>query len=458
MKKSRHPHVLQVCTADGGGGAELSAWNLHRSLQARGVTSWLAVGRKTRDDENILLIPNERSRNLWVKAWHGMQLRIPSRRSWSRAVRTMNAVTGAIASLGELRRVFNIRWKGLEDYSYPGTGSLLDLPPRRPDIVHCHNLHGGYFDLRELPRLSHMVPTIIDLRDEWALTGHCAYTLGCERWLIGCGACPDLARYVPISRDGSHANWLEKRRIFSASRVYLAAPSSWLLDRALQVIESPAMARVIWNGIESEIFSPGSGSEARERLNLPQDVPLVLTSAHTGFKDAETVFAAVRRVESDLRGDGRPVLLVLGMDAGPATMGSWAVRYLGFVANRRHMADLYRSADVFVHAARGEVFGKTIAEAMACGTVTIATEVGGIPEVFGDLAVILVPPQDPAALAQALRDLVWGAPRRMNLGREAARQAVEKFTLERQTERWLAYYDGVLDDWNSSDEASRVSS
>jgi glycosyltransferase involved in cell wall biosynthesis len=217
------------------------------------------------------------------------------------------------------------------------------------------------------------------------------------------------------------------------------------------------MARVIWNGIESEIFRPGSRDQARERLGLPPDVPLVLTSAHTGFKDADTVFAAVRKVECDRDGDARPTLMVLGMDAGPATIGSWEVRYLGFVADRRRMADLYRSADVFVHAARGEVFGKTIAEAMACETVTIATAVGGIREVFGDSAAILVPPNEPLALAESLRAVLGDAPRRVDLGREAARYALARFTLEQQTERWLSYYDDVLADWHARGEASPAS-
>jgi glycosyltransferase involved in cell wall biosynthesis len=458
LNDTQYPCVLQVCTADGGGGAELSAWNLHHGLRARGVTSWLAVGRKTRDDDTVFLIPNERSRNAWVRTWRGMQLRSSSRRLVNRAVNAVNTAIGAVASVGEPRRLLDVRWRGREDFDFPGTGSLLDLPPRRPDILHCHNLHGGYFDLRELPRLSRLVPTVIDLRDEWLLTGHCAYTLGCERWSSGCGDCPDLQRYVPIVRDASDLNWQEKRRIFSSSRVYLSTPSHWLLDRALRVIEDPALARVIWNGIESETFFPGSRAEARTNLGLPEAAPVVLTSAHTGFKDVETVCTAVRSIDLNWHGDPAPLLLVLGMDAGPPTIGSWQARYLGFVADRQEMADLYRSADVFVHAALGEVFGKTIAEAMACGTPTVATEVGGIPEIFGDDAGILVPPKDPDALARALESLLRETSRRIDIGRKAARRAHDKFTLERQTDRWMDYYDAVLDDWRSSGGRPSMSS
>jgi glycosyltransferase involved in cell wall biosynthesis len=414
------------------------------------VTSWLAVGRKTSDDNNVFLIPNERSRNPWVTLWRGMQLDTPSGRPMNPVVRAMNYAIRVVAAAGEFRRILDVRWRGREDFYFPGTGSLLDLPPRRPDILHCHNLHGGYFDLRELPRLSHAVPTVINLRDEWLLTGHCACTIDCERWSSGCGNCPDLQRYVPIVRDASDINWLEKRRIFSTSRVYLSAPSHWLLDRALRVIEAPAMARVIWNGIESEIFTPGSQPVARARFGIPKDGTVVLTSAHNQYKDLRTVLAAVRSLEWSHHEDSAPLLLVLGKDTGPPTIGSWSVKYLGFVADRQEMAELYRSADVFVHATLAEAFGKTIPEAMACGTPTIATEVGGIPEIFGGDAGILVPPKDPDALARALARLLGESARRKEIGREAAQLAHEKYTLDQHTDRWMDFYGAVLDDWKSS--------
>jgi len=50
---------------------------------------------------------------------------------------------------------------GREDFNFPGTHQLLRLLPGRPDIVHAHNLHGGYFDLRFLVPLSHQVPLIL---------------------------------------------------------------------------------------------------------------------------------------------------------------------------------------------------------------------------------------------------------------------------------------------------------
>src|SRR5262245_9121967 len=61
--------VLLVSTCDYGGGAEHTAWNVYKTLGARGHKAWLAVGDKRSDEQNVLLIPNDSSRNTWAKAW-----------------------------------------------------------------------------------------------------------------------------------------------------------------------------------------------------------------------------------------------------------------------------------------------------------------------------------------------------------------------------------------------------
>src|SRR4029079_4578923 len=84
---------------------------------------------------------------------------------------------------------------GLEDFDYPNSVELLRFLPQKPDLLHCHNLHGNYFDLRALAGLSRQIPTVLTLHDAWLLSGHCAHSFECERWTIGCGECPDLTIY-----------------------------------------------------------------------------------------------------------------------------------------------------------------------------------------------------------------------------------------------------------------------
>jgi len=151
--------ILQVSTSDGGGGAEKVAWNLFRAYRQHGLSSWLAVGYKRSDDPDVLLLPNGDYRKVGTHlACHREHAFTLSRKgSWGREV-------AKLATVGQPRRLLEIQ-RGHEDFDFPGAWQLLDLPPERPDIVHCHNLHGSYFDLRALPWLSQQVPTILTLHD-----------------------------------------------------------------------------------------------------------------------------------------------------------------------------------------------------------------------------------------------------------------------------------------------------
>src|SRR6187200_434133 len=142
--------ILQVSTYDTSGGAEKVASNLFRSYRAGGYDSSLAVGHKLGIDPDVLLVPNHKRRvrqpRLLSEDHSGSQ----SPTLHGGTVAWLSAFADAIA---EPCRGF-ARYCGIEDFSFPGTWNLLNLSPKPPDIIHCHNLHGRYFDLRALPWLS----------------------------------------------------------------------------------------------------------------------------------------------------------------------------------------------------------------------------------------------------------------------------------------------------------------
>jgi glycosyltransferase involved in cell wall biosynthesis len=90
------------------------------------------------------------------------------------------------------------------------------------------------------------------------------------------------------------------------------------------------------------------------------------------------------------------------------------------------LARIYGAADVLVLPSRGETYGMVVTEALARGLPVIAAEVGGVPEALGHGAGgarpgVLVPPDDPAALSDALRAWLEDAELRRRL-RRAARE------------------------------------
>ena len=83
-------------------------------------------------------------------------------------------------------------------------------------------------------------------------------------------------------------------------------------------------------------------------------------------------------------------------------------------------------------------------EPVAAGVPVVASRVGGLPEIVEHgVNGLLVPPGDPAALAEAMRSLWCDPDRTARLGTEARRIAVERFSLSRQVDRLLDLYDGL---------------
>ena len=437
--------ILQVNTQDQNGGAAQIARQLFQAYEQRGHGSYLAVGFKTGEGARVFEVPNDASRNAWTRPW-----RILQRSERERGGRFGARAAHWLATAGEPSRWLERR-RGLEDFNFPGTSRLFDLLPQPPDIVHLHNLHGDYFDLRVLPEFSRRRPTIITLHDEWIFTGHCAYTLGCERWETGCGECPHLNVYPAIVRDATGDNLRRKGEVYARSRVYAAAPSRWLLDRAMRSVFLPAVAegRVIPNGIDLTVYRPGDREAARDALGLPRDAAVVLFVANktrsNSFKDYATMEAAVRQVAADERGR-EVIFLCLGEEGPDERVGAATIRFMNYQTDPGRVALFYHASDVYLHAARGEAFGLVIAEAMACGVPAIATAVGGIPEIIEDGATgFLVPAGDGAAMAARVRQVLEDATLRRAMSERALESARRRFGLERMVNDYLEWYEEILE-------------
>ena len=344
------------------------------------------------------------------------------------------------------------RYTGREDFEFPGSADILDLVPSLPDLIHCHNLHGGYFDLRALASLSHRVPIVVTLHDAWLLSGHCAHSFDCDRWQTGCGECPDLAIPPAIRRDATADNWIRKRDIFAQSRLYIAAPSAWLLQKVARSMLAPAVrqAMVIPNGVDLTVFSPADRKAARARLGIAPDVPVVLftTGPRTDpWRDVALLQSAIPSIALRMSGTS-PLFLGIGADAPADDVTGVNVELRTNQSDPKTMADYYRAADVYLHAARADTFPGTVLEALACGTPVAATDVGGIPEqVRNGSTGTLIPAGDSGAMADAVVGLLTNADARRTISENAARDARDRFDVNLQIERYLAWYRTILDDF-----------
>lgn len=169
---------------------------------------------------------------------------------------------------------------------------------------------------------------------------------------------------------------------------------------------------VLEHGIVPPAYPPGprTRSDARRALGLPEDARVVLTVANLRVsKDYPNLLSAARTVTTDL-----PGTVFLSIGQGPLAddmaelrnqlgLGD-AFRFLGY---REDVRDVMPAADVFCLSSRHEGLPVALMEAYAAGLPVVCTAVGGIPGAVDDgVTGRLVPPGEPAALADALRDIL----------------------------------------------------
>jgi glycosyltransferase involved in cell wall biosynthesis len=137
-------------------------------------------------------------------------------------------------------------------------------------------------------------------------------------------------------------------------------------------------------------------------------------------------------------GDGpeRAALAALAVELGLADR----VRFAGWQGEPR---DLLAAVDALVQPSRFEGMPLAIVEAMLAGLAVVASDVGSVAELIGGGAGVLVPPDDPAALARALADVRDPAYRR-RLGAQARACALERYTVERMAGRYADLYAEVV--------------
>ena len=435
--------ILSANTLDQEGGAEQVVWSLHQGYRARGHESWLAVGAKRRADDNVLVMDNAKTRNPWSRFWWRVQRRTSG--SGEKFKRWREKLRRGLALVAEPQSIVETL-QGYEHSHFPGTYALLDLPPQRPDILHCHSLQRGYFELEALPVLSQQVPTVLTLHDAWLLSGHCTQPFDCERWRTGCGQCPDLSISPAILRDGSARNWQRKRDIFKQSRLWVVADSKWLMEKVSASMLTYVDARVIYPGIDLEIFCPAERQQARSELGLPQDAKILLFVAakarHNPWKNFRLLKQAVERVKQRVAGE--IVLLIGGDPISDELVIKDGVWFAPPIATSQQLAQYYRAADLYVHATHVETFGLTIAEAMASGLPVVATRTAAIPElVTNGESGYLTTPGDVEEMAARIVELLQNTEQRQAMGLRAA-CASKKFDVNKTIDAYLDLYHEIL--------------
>jgi glycosyltransferase involved in cell wall biosynthesis len=218
----------------------------------------------------------------------------------------------------------------------------------------------------------------------------------------------------------------------------VTAPVSEDLARHLREIAPGARLRVLANTVDTDVFVVGAHPAHDGAPRLLTVGALAEKKGHVHLLDALADLRDRSGVEAllyivgdgELRGALERHAQRLGVDG--------QVRFCGELPKQR-VAELMREADLLVLPSLHETFGCVLIEAMASGLPSVATRVGGVPEVLTPEAGALVAPRDPAALAAAIEE---------TLGREfdaakLAQAARERYSYDAFARAWSEVYESL---------------
>jgi starch synthase len=245
------------------------------------------------------------------------------------------------------------------------------------------------------------------------------------------------------------SSWAERTALAAAAAVI--AVSDGMRSDVLSVYPeiAPERVRVIRNGIDTAEYAPDPGRDvlARHgidpsrpyvifvgRITRQKGVPVLLRAAAALDPSAQLVLCAGAADTAELGAE--VATLVAGLQETRS-----GVTWIPEMLPKHDIIQLLSHALAFVCPSVYEPLGIVNLEAMACATAVVASRVGGIPEVVSDGGTgLLVPPDDPGALAEAMNALLRDPARADAMGRAGRARAVDEFSWDAVAAQTAALY------------------
>ena len=205
----------------------------------------------------------------------------------------------------------------------------------------------------------------------------------------------------------------------------------------------------IYDGVNTDELAPTrDAADVRRELGLAPDRTTagVIARLDTAKKGQDVFLDAVPAVHESAP-DAQFVLVGDGPDreqleARAATLPpEWRPRFAGF---RTDLAEVLNALDVLVIPSRWESVPKILLEAMWLKKPVVATRVGDIEEILDESCGLLLPPDNPSAMADAIARACADAERRACLGAAAHRRILDRgLTLDDSIKKYEGLYDGM---------------
>ncbi len=316
--------------------------------------------------------------------------------------------------------------------------TLRKIKKHDPTIIHLHNLHNTYINLPMLFRYikKHNISTIWTLHDCWSFTGRCPHfgMAQCGKWQTGCGDCPYPKESYPQALvDKTAKMWKLKKKWFTGVKdMTIVTPSRWLADLAQESYLHDYPVKVIYNGIDLNVFKPTEGS-FRRKYKIENKYIILGVAFSWGAAKGLDVF-----IELSKRLDEKEYQIVLvGTNDSVDEQLPDNIISVHRTQDQKELAEIYTAADLFVNPTREEVLGLVNIEALACGTPVVTFNSGGSPECIDETCGSVVSCDDIDALENEIIRITKEKP----FSQEACLKRAEAFDQDKLFREYVSLYE-----------------
>lgn len=312
-----------------------------------------------------------------------------------------------------------------------------------PDIMHLHNIHGGYVNIPLLFRFAekHNVRVVWTLHDCWAFTGHCPHydMIGCKKWQTECHDCPIWREYPQSVFDNSKRMFHLKEKWYgNFNSLTLVTPSRWLAEQVEKSFLSHCRISVINNGIDLDTFKPKPTNFRVEHDMTDEQIMLLGVSFVWNDKKGLDVF---KQLSERLDPDKYRIVLV-GADKSVIASLPENIIAIERTQNKDELVEIYSAADVFINPTREDTFPTVNIESLACGTPVITFDVGGASETIDKTCGEAVPKDDINFMEEKINYVCDRKP----FSENNCRQRALKFDKKDRFKEYVELYRSIMDE------------
>ena len=323
---------------------------------------------------------------------------------------------------------------------------LRYIDKEKPDIVHLHNLHSNYINLKILLKYlkKKEIATVLTLHDCWFFTGKCFHFVecGCQKWQYGCGNCPQNKLDVKsIFFDQSKKVLSDKIYYFQQiTNLTIVGCSVWIKELAKRspVFQGKKIIS-IYNGVDTKVFYPRKDQSFRKTYSLDNKFVILGMANKWLQKRNIDMLAAIEDKIAD-----NEVIVIVGCtkEQKRDLEGKRNIISIGYIENREELADIYASSDVFVNLTFEDTLPTVNMESICCGTPVITYDSCGSPELIleGQTGYVISKNS-----SEELRVALDKVKRRLIEREKCAEIGKLIFDKNNQYEKYLELYKSILD-------------